>query len=525
LPEEIEPLLRALFGPTTSDRHAAARRTLREAFQIAWAEKQAVAMARAKPDRAGSTWVIENDVRFVMDRITRPSDRRAAADPLRQQLQDAIHEIAGSLVLATARLANSAVWGRLPIIANRFHATVDGDPQDMPNRLGEAYALMLGLGRFLETDQRLRVDRSASDDPLDADVHGLLTDLVRTAAPWLRGFPTVAAWDNAAGKALVREELFRPTRQFARIAYEERTISRRDAAEIEALADVAHAVDYLGKKAAARAVGDTKNLLIAIAELAAMALSGISPPARSDLARRAGATLATAEPEIVKLAGTLPGDLGHSLRALAGEGRRLASTGPVSAPPETAMPVPKNIEEQAVIMILDGCAPPANWRSMIRSLKFDEPNLRSIDLLAELTALEHLVLWDTNVRDLTILSSLSKLSTLDLDGTKIVDISPIASLTALQSLSLTGTKVRDISPLISLKRLTYLGLSATQVRNISVVRELENLEELDISRTQVQDVSPLAGLQKLRFLNIYDARVVDTSMLSQPNLGINSRLT
>jgi hypothetical protein len=53
LPTEIEPILRALFGPPSSDRHGAAREELRQAFQAARAEKNAELFASAKQDPAG----------------------------------------------------------------------------------------------------------------------------------------------------------------------------------------------------------------------------------------------------------------------------------------------------------------------------------------------------------------------------------------------------------------------------------------------------------------------------------------
>ena len=68
LPAEIEPILRALFGPT--DRHAAAREALRAAYIAARVEQE-------PPDPAGPQWVARND-EFALDRTARPTDRAAA---------------------------------------------------------------------------------------------------------------------------------------------------------------------------------------------------------------------------------------------------------------------------------------------------------------------------------------------------------------------------------------------------------------------------------------------------------------
>ena len=171
LPDEIEPILRALFGPHF--RQMAASEELRAAFIAARDEKIAGLVARAQREPAGGNWVIDAERgQFVLDRSVRPTDRRAASDPLRQQLQRAIRERAAELREAAARLANSRIWGRLPVAAQRFGAIVEAEPATMPERLGEAYAEMLRLGRFLDTDRRVRDDPGASDDPLPPDVHG-----------------------------------------------------------------------------------------------------------------------------------------------------------------------------------------------------------------------------------------------------------------------------------------------------------------------------------------------------------------
>jgi hypothetical protein len=334
LPEEIEPLTRALFG--SGDRHATARDALRVGFVAARSAKLALITARAKRDPAGGTWVIEDNERLALDRSVRTTDQRAAVDSLRQQLQSRIRDMAADLIEPAKRLNNSRTWERLSKTVEALHAILDCPPVAVTERLGDAYALMLSLGGFLETDIRVQRDPAAMDEPLDPDIHGMLTDLVRTAAPWLRGFPTVAGWDDAAGKALVRADLFQSAREFTRISRERETISERDAAEMEVLADAARSEGFQGQKAGNRAVADTHNLLIALANVLAgfAAGSGTSRLSRiSPLVRRAGATLAAADKQVDAFAVRLPGDLRQALRTLVEEGQKLGrSTSPVDPP-------------------------------------------------------------------------------------------------------------------------------------------------------------------------------------------------
>ena len=427
LPVEIEPILRALFGP--SDRHAAARDALRAAFQAARDEKAATLLKRAKRDPAGGRWVVQDDT-FVLDRTTRPTDRRAAADPLRQQLQQAIRKSAATLAERAQRLANTRSWGGLSGAAADFTAVVDCDPLRVPDQLGEAYAALLQLGTCLETDTRLQRDPARLDEPLDADIHANLSHLVRLAAPWLRGFPTVAAWDDAAGRALARPDLFQPARAFIRIARAQRTISDRDAAEIENLAGTAEAGEFQGGKAGTRAVGHATNLLLAEAEVAAAARAetGVTGARTlSPVAERALATLAAAQAEITRISAAWPEALRFALRSLV-QPAQLGED--IVAPPAILPAIPDDVERQARDLILAGQALPPAWQAYIQALDFFFTPLNSLDLLAGLTALQSLDLRNTQVSDLSPLAGLTTLQRLDLRGTLVTDLSPLADLKA-----------------------------------------------------------------------------------------------
>ncbi len=533
LPDEIEPILRALFGST--DRHAAAREELRAAFIAAGDEKIAGIVGRARREPAGGNWVIdaEHD-QFVLDRSVRPTDRRAAADPLREQLQRAIRDAAAELRRTTGRLANSRTWSGLPVAANGFCAIVDRQPEELPEWLGEAYALMLRLGRFIDTDRRVRDCRGSPDDPLDPDIHGALTDLVQLTAPWLRGFPSVAAWDDAAGRTLAPENLFRPAHNFARTARAMETIAERDAAEIEQLAAAADATDFLGQKAGGRLVGDAWNLLLALAAVQAASRTGTGIEATRPLVRRAAATLAAAREELKQLAASRPGDLREALEALAEEAPRN------DVPPSTrSAVVPDDVEVRARNMILAARAPPAEWRPLVHRLNFVSTTLDRLDLLgplsqlqllnanntqvadlapiAALTGLQELYLTSTRVADLAPLAGLSGLQTLWLNSTQVADLAPLAGLSGLQELWLNSTQVADLAPLAGLSGLQAISLAGTPVADLAPLAGLSGLQDLYLDRTPVADLAPLAGLSELRFLFLNGTKVADLAPLAGLN--------
>src|SRR5712691_4693484 len=315
LPREIEPILRATFGLESSNRHPEPRAELRKAFQAAWAERHGAVIAGAPPAPAATPWTVADDNnRFVHDPAAQPSDEAAAALPLQQQLQQAIRRMAAELAELTAarrdRFGNYSTWKRLPDVASAFHELIARGSSEIPAHLGDAYGLMLELGGFLEADIRLQKDSMASDPPLDTDIQRPLSTMVQTAAPWLRGYPTVARLDDEAGRLLARPQQFQDAREFARTAQARRVIAADDADRIDALAEAAQRFQNdLARKSGNHAVADAYNLLLAIAGLAAAALAGVLPAPRADLARRAGGTLADARQDIAALAEAAQPDL------------------------------------------------------------------------------------------------------------------------------------------------------------------------------------------------------------------------
>jgi hypothetical protein len=138
---------------------------------------------------------------------------------------------------------------------------------------------------------------------------------VRIAAPWLRGFPTVAKLDDVAGSFLGRADLVQPAREFTRRALGAESISTSDAAEMELLGETADAGTFQGKKAGNRLVGSSKNLMLILTRTG-------NEGQQSLRAQRAREALVSAPDEVAALAATWPPDLRHALLTLVGEWRQ-----------------------------------------------------------------------------------------------------------------------------------------------------------------------------------------------------------
>ncbi len=331
IPEEVAPILRALFGADTQ-LNESSRKELRGAFILARQAKAAATMRRQKPDKAGGVWVEDLlTQQVVLDEQAGPRDAKAAQDPLHNQLQTAIFDMATELAADAERLSNTRLWGRLASTAARFRDAVSGEPSQVLGRLGTAYPSLLRLGGFLESDIRVQKDHAASDEPLDHDLHALLTTLVRTAAPWLRGFPLVAKWDDDAGRALLRPELFQPAQDFARVAFEQGAISEPDKDKLDFLSETA-AIDgeFQQHKAKNRVIGSVGNLMLKLATITASFLVGAVASdfsTKSDLVKKAGSTLEKAAQEVERFAETRPKDLQLAYQAIIRDWRQATEMG------------------------------------------------------------------------------------------------------------------------------------------------------------------------------------------------------
>jgi hypothetical protein len=480
-------------------------------------ERVATILANAELDPAGPRFVPTDDGRLTRERGVSPSDLRAADDPLLRQMQLIIANYAAELERASARLRNREVWRGLSGTAGNLRAIVALEPAEVVRELGLAYANLLRLGRYLESDGRLRADPSANDDPLDAEIHGALTDLVRTAAPWLRGFPTVARWDDEAGKLLARPRL-ESARGIAEAAQRSGAVAGSDAAEAAILTETAQGSGYLAEKAGRRLVGWARNLIVVgalfCADVAKDAIvRGIAD--HSPLAERVAETFVAAEHHIEQIAEDFPADLRYAVGVALKQMRGLAPGNGALIPPARETPDPEDIQVRARAMVLQGEAPPVEWRPFIRSLDFPFEDLSDVSPLSGLVAMVSLDLRGTKVTDVSPLSGLVALERLDLTGTQVADVSPLSGLVALQSLYLLGTQVADVSPLSGLVALRALDLEGTQVADASPLSGLVALEWLDLRRTQVADVSPLSGLVALQSLHLSETQVADVSPLSR----------
>ena len=106
----------------------------------------------------------------------------------------------------------------------------------------------------------------------------------------------------------------------------------------------------------------------------------------------------------------------------------------------------------------------------------ESSNITNIDVLANFTNLESLIIYDNNISDISALSNLTNLKELHINVNNISDISALAKLTNLEILTLTQNNISDISPLANLTSLEELYLEENSITDFSVLDKLPNID-------------------------------------------------
>ncbi len=139
-----------------------------------------------------------------------PTDERAAHDPTTQQLHQQVRDKARRFALSAKGLDNQPGWRGIGASTERLLSYTDGDTPRVAQRIGDVWSVVVELGSFLDLDNQLRAKRDSSASPLDPEIRRVFADLIRTAAPWVRLFPTARKLDEESGAFLTRRDLLAP---------------------------------------------------------------------------------------------------------------------------------------------------------------------------------------------------------------------------------------------------------------------------------------------------------------------------
>jgi hypothetical protein len=277
-----------------------------------------ITLDQAVQTKIGARWVERGD-HLAIDASVTESDSNVAGELITSQLHENIKHKAQEFLPIATRLNNSTGWQGISDASRRFFEAIDVKTESLPYKLGASYDALLELASFLEQDTELQQEPASAAFPRDPEVRRPLRILIRTAAPWLRRFPTVRELDDECGAFLGRPDLLEPAASVLEIARIKRLVSDIDANATQGILNAAHRGKFQGEKAGIRGLHTVQNLVIASATIVATFLSSAVSSdfsTKSDLVKRAGSSLAAAEECISKLMAQMQDDMRIALSEL-----------------------------------------------------------------------------------------------------------------------------------------------------------------------------------------------------------------
>jgi hypothetical protein len=269
----------------------------------------------------GNKW-IESGNRLVIDPRGQETDDAAARDPVVCQLHEAVKRKARAFATAEAGIDERLDWTGFDGAIQRFLAAVDVDTSTIPSQIASVYDATIEFASFLDVDSDLRLRPGSNISPLDPMTRRGLLDHVRTAAPWIRRFPTACALDDETGAFLSRRDLYEPSRAIVECARETDLISAEDRALLKGLLSAIEREGFPAQKANTRGILSAKNLTYAaITIVVSLYGNGIASEFanNSSICKKAGAFLGKTEAQVLEIIDDAPADIRHAISSLLDE--------------------------------------------------------------------------------------------------------------------------------------------------------------------------------------------------------------
>ena len=153
-------------------------------------------------------------------------------------------------------------WEGLADASNKISKLLAQRPVDVARSISRIWSALVSLGSFLEQDDRIVGQGRNTNTPCLSDsTRRALQDLVRTAAPLVREFPTARRKDDEAGAFLKEISGFRAAQRVFDAAQEKNLLEDETQVLIRQLIEAVERGDFQGTKAKRTTVGSAQALI------------------------------------------------------------------------------------------------------------------------------------------------------------------------------------------------------------------------------------------------------------------------
>ncbi|MEP6355863.1 MAG: hypothetical protein ABJ081_04200 [Hyphomicrobiales bacterium] len=266
--------------------------------------------------RLGNNWVQDDDLyRIVYDE--NEDDVAATRSKVTQQLHAPLRQKARDFARRCEGIEDIVGWDNFEDAISKFVALVDKPLKEIPQEIALLYDATITLASFLQYNADLKAVPVGNKSPLDPDIVRMFSDLIRTAAPWVRNFPTARELDDNTGAFLDDPKLFAPQAAVVfKSAGEHDLISAEDRDLMISLLQALEREGYQAVKAGTRSTQSAKNFVITV--ITTFALSAVSGNygAKSPMIGKAGDWLVEREVQVTEFMANESPDIQEALQAL-----------------------------------------------------------------------------------------------------------------------------------------------------------------------------------------------------------------
>jgi hypothetical protein len=286
----------------------------------------------------------ELDDYFEISTSGQKSDEEAAADRITRQLHEQIKRKSKELISRSSRLANTSEWQSLSEVSLRFDGLIQADTDFVAENVALVWAEIVSLGSFVEQDDSLRSSPESFASPLDADVRRPLVDLLQTAGPWIRRFPSARSLDEDHAAFHTPRHAVEPARELINAADEGAVIDVDDAQLLQDALRSNQTSGVQSLKARSWGILSVRNLVVGAMGVAAAGISagafkeiGGQFAKNSVLAEKSVRLLLTSEEALMRFLEGMPADIRVTVRALIDDMRQQGSGSqfPIPTSPKT----------------------------------------------------------------------------------------------------------------------------------------------------------------------------------------------
>ncbi len=236
-----------------------------------WVEEAAypITLLDAQKSNTGNIWVPQRDHFKISSRGEDADWSVASESPTvfeHSKLLERLRDFEG----IANDVATRPGWESFESAHRTLKDAVDCPTQEIPEKLYLVYDATLAFASFLEFDNDLRRFRGNHERPLSAGESRKLVEIVRTAAPWIRRFPSARNKDEEAGQLLykITAESTATHLALANNAFDGGLIGEADRDLIRLLITALDRSGAPAEKAGLRGIFTVKNMIYAIAGVA-----------------------------------------------------------------------------------------------------------------------------------------------------------------------------------------------------------------------------------------------------------------